>query len=55
MRKFFLFAGIAIVMLCQLSCAPNEDQMQTENPLASDTINGFNAPLLGEYRSGKHV
>ena len=48
MRKFFVLAGIAIVILCQLSCSPDEEQMQTENPLASDTINGFNAPLLGD-------
>ena len=34
--------------LCQWSCSPNEDQIQTENPLASDTINGLNAPLLGD-------
>ena len=48
MRKFFLLAGIAIVILCQLSCSPDEEQMQTENPVISDTITGFNAPLLGD-------
>ena len=48
MKKFFMLTSIAIVIFCQLSCSPDEEQMQTENPLASDTINGFNAPLLGD-------
>ena len=48
MKKIFILAGIAIVILCQLSCSPDEEQMQTENPLISDTLTGFNAPLLGD-------
>lgn len=43
-----MLTSIAIVILCQLSCSPDEEQMQTENPLTSDTITGFNAPLLGD-------
>ena len=48
MKNFFVLIGIAIVILCQLSCSSDEEQMQTENPLASGTISGFNAPLLGD-------
>lgn len=48
MRRFFLLTGIAIMILCQLSCSPDEAQVQTENPLTNNTINGFNAPLLGD-------
>lgn len=43
-----MLTSIAIVIFCQLSCSPDEEQMQTENPLISDTIIGFNAPLLGD-------
>ena len=48
MKKFFMLTSIAIVIFCQLSCSPDEEQMQTENPLTSDTMTGFNAPLLGD-------
>ena len=49
MKNFFVFAGIAFAILCQLSCSPDEEQTQPENPVASDTITGFNAaPLLGD-------
>jgi hypothetical protein len=49
MRKFFVLAGIAIVLLCQLSCSPDEEQTEIENPVAGDLINGFSAaPLLGD-------
>ena len=48
MKQFFMLTSIAIVIFCQLSCSPDEEQMQTENPLISDTITGFNAPLLGD-------
>ena len=48
MKKFLMLTSIAIVILCHLSCSPDEEQMQTENPLISDTLTGFNAPLLGD-------
>ena len=49
MRKFFVLASIAIVVLCQLSCSPDEEQAQLENPIAGDLITGFSAaPLLGD-------
>ena len=48
MKKFFMLTSIAIVVFCHLSCSPDEEQMQTENPLTSDTVTGFNAPLLGD-------
>ena len=49
MKTFFVLAGIAIVMLCQLSCSPDEEQTQIENPIAGEVITGFNAaPLLGD-------
>ena len=49
MQKFFIVASLTIALLCQLSCSPDEEQTQTENPIASDAITGFNAaPLLGD-------
>lgn len=49
MKKFFVLAGLAIAILCHLSCSPDEEQAQLENPIAGDLINGFNAaPLLGD-------
>lgn len=36
-------------MFCQLSCAPDEEQTQIENPIAGEPITQFNAaPLLGD-------
>ena len=49
MKKFFVLASIAIVVLCQLSCSPDEEQTQLENPVAGAFITGFSAaPLLGD-------
>ena len=49
MKKFFVLASVAIVVLCQLSCSPDEEQTQIENPLAGDLVTGFSAaPLLGD-------
>jgi hypothetical protein len=49
MRTFFVLASIAILMFCQLSCAPDEEQTQIENPVTGETITQFNAaPLLGD-------
>ena len=44
MKRLFVFAGIAIAMLCQLSCSPDEEQTQLENPTVSDSIGELNAP-----------
>lgn len=49
MRSFFLMTGIALLILCQLSCSPDEEQTQIENPVAGELITGLNAaPLLGD-------
>ena len=49
MRKFFALASIAIAVLCHLSCSPDEEQTQLENPVSGDLITGFSAaPLLGD-------
>ena len=49
MKRFFVLAGIAIVILCQLSCSSDEEQAQIENPTISDAPDGFNAaPIVGE-------
>ena len=49
MKRFFLLAGIAIVLLSQLSCSSDEEQPQVENPAVSDKASGFSgAPLLGD-------
>ena len=49
MKKFFALASITIVVLCHLSCSPDEEQTQLENPVSGDLITGFSAaPLLGD-------
>lgn len=49
MKNLFVLASITFVMLWQLSCSPDEEQTQSENPLTSELIAGFNAaPLLGD-------
>ena len=49
MKNFFVLAGIAVLALCHLSCSPDEEQAQIENPIAGDLITGLNAaPLLGD-------
>ena len=48
MKRFFVLAGVAIMILCQLSCSSDEDQAQIENPAIVAT-DGFNAaPIVGE-------
>ncbi len=48
MKRFFVLAGIAIMILCQLSCSSDENQAQIENPAIVAT-DGFNAaPIVGE-------
>ena len=49
MKTFIGLACIAIAILCQWSCSPDEEQTQLENPVAADLITGFSAaPLLGD-------
>lgn len=50
-KRFFLLAGIAIVILCQLSCSSDEEQAQIENPVIGDATDGFvAAPVVGEVK-----
>ena len=49
MKNFFLLAGITLMIFCQLNCSLDEEQTQSENPVAGDLLNGFSAaPLLGD-------
>ena len=49
MKNRFILACVAITMLCLLSCSPDEEQTQIENPVADELITGLNAaPLLGD-------
>ena len=49
MRFFFVLAGIALVMLCHLSCSPDDEQTEIENPIVGELLTGFSAaPLLGD-------
>ena len=49
MKKFFVLAGIAIAILCHLSCSPDEERTQLENPVMGDLTTRFSAaPLLGD-------
>jgi hypothetical protein len=49
MKSFFVLLGITLVMFSQLSCSPDEEQTQIENPIADELITGLNAaPLLGD-------
>lgn len=49
MRFYFVMTGIALLIFCHLSCSPDEEQTQLENPVADDLITGFSAaPLLGD-------
>ena len=44
MKRVLVFAGITIAMLCQLGCSPDEERIESENPIANDSIGEFNAP-----------
>ena len=44
MKRVLVFAGIAIAMLYQLSCSPDEQQTQSENPITNDSTAVLNAP-----------
>ncbi len=51
MKRFFVLAGIAIVILCQLSCSSDEEQAKIENPAIADAADGFiAAPVVGEIK-----
>ena len=43
-KRILVLASIAIAMLCQLGCSPDEQQTQHENPIADDSIAALNAP-----------
>ena len=44
MKHLLVFAGITLAILCQLSCSPDEQHTQLENPTGSDSIGELNAP-----------
>ena len=49
MKRFFVLAGIAFVILFQLGCSPDQEQDKIENPAIGDITDEFNsAPLVGE-------
>ena len=49
MKRFFMLAGIAIVLLSQLGCSSDEEQTKLENPTAIEEASAFSgAPLLGD-------
>ena len=51
MKRFFVLAGITLMVLCQLSCSSDEDQAQIKNPAIADATDRFNsAPLVGEVK-----
>lgn len=43
-KRVLVFAGITLAMLCQLSCSPDEQQTQSENPITNDSTAVLNAP-----------
>ena len=49
MKRFFVLAGIAILVLSQFGCSSDEEQTQIENPAVIDETAAFSgAPLLGD-------
>ena len=49
MRKFFVLASIAIIVLSQFGCSSDEKQTEVENPAVIDEASVFSgAPLLGD-------
>lgn len=49
MKRFFVIATIAILLIGQLGCSPDEEQAQIENPAIVDVTDDLNAaPLVGE-------
>lgn len=51
MKRFFVLAGIAILLLFQMGCSSDEDQAKIENPALVDATDGFTAaPIVGEVK-----
>ena len=49
MKRFFVFAGLAILLLFQMSCSNDKEQAKIENPAIVDATDGFTAaPIVGE-------
>ena len=49
MKRIFVIAGIALVMLFQMGCSPDQEQEKIENPTLSGVTDNFNAaPIVGE-------
>ena len=49
MKKFFVLASIAIMVLSQFGCSSDEEQPEVENPAVIDEASVFSgAPLLGD-------
>ena len=49
MKPFFVLTGIALVILFQLGCSPDQEQEKIENPTLSSVTDDFKAaPLVGE-------
>ncbi|MYC77766.1 hypothetical protein F4X10_18530 [Candidatus Poribacteria bacterium] len=44
MKRVLVFAGITLAILCQLSCSPDEQQTQSENPITDNSTGVLNAP-----------
>ena len=40
MKRFFVLLGIAIVILCQMSCSSDEDQALNNNPTIVEGTDG---------------
>ena len=51
MKRFFVLAGIAMLILFQMGCSSDEDQAKIENPALVDATDGFTAaPIVGEVK-----
>ncbi len=49
MKRFFVLAGIAMLILFQMACSSDEEQAQIENPAVIDATEGSTAaPIVGE-------
>ena len=51
MKRFFVIAGLAMLILFQMGCSSDEEQAQIENPAIVDATDGFTAaPIVGEVK-----
>ncbi len=49
MKRILVLTGIALVMLFQMGCSPDQEQDKIENPTLDGVIEDFNAaPIVGE-------